>query len=553
MTGRLARSVWLAVRADLPSGRTQQPYPLPEGEEISMPDRTLFEWFAGTAGEHPEATALEVDEVAVSYRGLLDATGRLAAELTRRHGGRPARVGLAAYRSPLAYAGYLAAQRLGAAVVPLNPAFPASRNAAIARAAGLDVVLADETGAAVADTIDGPWTEIRLPGWDLGSTVDTEPSGDGDTEAAGPDGLAYILFTSGSTGSPKGVPIKHRHVSGYLRYCIDRYGVGPGCRLSQTFDLTFDPSVFDLFVAWGSGATLVVPRKDEVHDPVRFVAGRGITHWFSVPSVVSLARRLRRLPAGSMPNLRLSLFAGEQLTVEQATAWQRAAPGTVIENIYGPTELTITCTGYRLPGEPAEWPATANRTVPIGPAYPHLEHAVLDEDGHPTDDGELCLRGSQRFDGYLDPVHNATRFVSYDPASGGPAAVYTGDGPLTPAHWYRTGDRVRYAADRTLVHLGRLDSQVKINGYRVELGEVEAVLRAHPAVHDVVVLASQASGDVDLRAVYTGEEAGSDELIRLAGRRLPPHMLPRRFTRVAELPLNPNGKIDRRRLEETLC
>src|SRR5439155_26175421 len=118
------------------------------------------------------------------------------------------------------------------------------------------------------------------------------------------DDVAYLLFTSGSTGTPKGVPIRHRNVAGYVAHGVERYAVGPGCRLSQTFDLTFDPSVFDLFVSWGSGATLVVPAEAEVLTPARFVTGRRITHWYSVPSVVSLARRLRGLRPGAMPDLR---------------------------------------------------------------------------------------------------------------------------------------------------------------------------------------------------------------------------------------------------------
>lgn len=122
----------------------------------------------------------------------------------------------------------------------------------------------------------------------------------------------------------------------------------PGSRVSQTFDLTFDLSVFDMFTAWGGGATLVVPSREDLLAPVRFVAEKRLTHWFSVPSMVSYAQRLRSLRPGSMPTLRWSLFCGEPLTTHQATAWQRAAPGGVVENLYGPTELTISCAEYRL-------------------------------------------------------------------------------------------------------------------------------------------------------------------------------------------------------------
>ncbi|RBJ01602.1 D-alanine--poly(phosphoribitol) ligase, partial [Micromonospora provocatoris] len=344
------------------------------------------------------------------------------------------------------------------------------------------------------------------------------------------DDVAYLLFTSGSTGRPKGVPIRHRNVDAFLAYCRDRYPVGPGDRLSQTFDLTFDPSVFDMFVAWGGGATLVVPQPDEVLTPVRFVNERRITHWFSVPSVVSLARRMRMLSPGAMPGLRHSLFAGEALTLEQARAWAAAAPGSVVENLYGPTELTVTCTGHRLPADPAAWPVTSNGTVPIGDAHPGLDAILRAEDGTVGgDDGELCVHGPQRFDGYLDPADDEGRFVTD-----------------AGRRYYRTGDRVR-REHGTLVHHGRLDDQVKVRGYRIELGEIEMVLRGHPGVQDAVVLAFGAGDDVSLRAVYTGADGITGELTRRCAERLPGYMVPARIHHVAALPTNANGKTDRRR------
>ncbi|WP_369799244.1 AMP-binding protein [Micromonospora sp. M42] len=243
----------------------------------------------------------------------------------------------------------------------------------------------DDAGAATAAQVAGDAVTVRLDG---------APGVPPPAAPVAPDEVAYLLFTSGSTGRPKGVPIRHRNVDAFLTCCRDRYPVGPGDRLSQTFDLTFDPSVFDMFVAWGGGATLVVPQPDEVLTPVRFVNERRITHWFSVPSVVSLARRMRMLSPGAMPGLRHSLFAGEALTLEQARAWAAAAPGSVVENLYGPTELTVTCTGHRLPADPADWPATSNGTVPIGDAHPGLDAILRGEDGTVGgDDGSCACTG----------------------------------------------------------------------------------------------------------------------------------------------------------------
>ncbi|HET6500051.1 MAG TPA: AMP-binding protein, partial [Amycolatopsis sp.] len=361
--------------------------------------------------------------------------------------------------------------------------------------------------------------------------------------------IAYILFTSGSTGAPKGVRIEHRNVNAYLEHVIPRYEAGPGARFSQFFDLTFDPSVYDMFTAWGSGATLVVPTRNDLLSPVRFVNSRRVTHWNSVPSVISFALRLRKLDPASMPTLRWSLFCGEPLTLQQAAAWQAAAPEAVLENIYGPTEMTVTCVEHRLPRERRDWARPANGTVPIGTVYSGLEAVVLDERGRPAAEGELCLRGPQRFPGYLDPADNTGRFVTFD---GELASEHDGSATLTDGHWYRTGDRVG-RHDGALVHLGRLDHQVKIRGYRVELGEIEAVLREQPGVADAVVLTfTGEKGEVELLAAYTGDRQDEDDLLAALSRALPGYMVPRTLTAFEAFPLNQNGKIDRRALSSAL-
>jgi amino acid adenylation domain-containing protein len=463
---------------------------------------SMYEWFAASAGRHPNATALEVEDQRLTYAELEDMSGRIAATL-----GSARKVGLPAVRSVHAYAGYLAVQRIGGTAVPLNPAFPAARNETIAKAAGLDAVL----------------TEDRAP------RAETAPVRTPDEED-----VCYILFTSGSTGTPKGVPIQHRNVDAYLRHVIPRYEIGVGDRLSQTFDLTFDLSVFDLFAAWGAGATLVVPHRNDLMAPARFVVERRITHWFSVPSVVSFAMRLRGLRPNCMPDLRWSLFCGEPLTEAHAAAWQAAAPGSVLENLYGPTELTLSCSQFRYTE-----PLGTGESVPIGELYPGLEAIVIDETGLPAQTGELCVRGPQRFSGYLDPSDNAGRFMRF---AGGRAEVVD---TAEPEHWYRTGDRVR-AGEHGLVHLGRLDHQVKVRGYRVELGEVEAELRRQPGVRDAVVMAVPGRlGETKLAAACTGEPG---EALAALRSRLPEYMVPETLTVLDALPLNANGKIDRRAL-----
>ncbi|GAB2698278.1 amino acid adenylation domain-containing protein [Kitasatospora kifunensis] len=508
----------------------------------SVPASTLYEWFAHTVASRPQSPALELGDDSYSYRELSRYADRVAGRILTVHGSAPARVALLASRSLVAYAGYLAAQRLGAAVTPLNPEHPAVRNRAVCALAGAQVLITDQAGSTRWELADGDQGPTLLALTEEELTSEAAPGVELPPYRTTGDDLAYVLFTSGSTGRPKGVPIRHRNIAPYIAHNIARFEVGPGDRTSQTFDLTFDPSLFDLFVTWGAGATLVVPQRADLLTPVTYLVERGITHWFSVPSLVSVSAALGNLPTGLVHSLRYSIFAGEQLTYRQAEAWRAVAPGSVIANTYGPTELTVTVTEYRLPAERERWPQTSNDSVPIGPVHDHLDHLVLDEQGREAAEGELCVRGSQRFDGYLDPGDNRGRFLDRGAADGPEAA--RDEQRIAAELYYRTGDRVRWEHG-TLVHLGRLDNQVKVRGYRVELGEIETALRRYPAVAEAVVLAVPGAGGPELVACHTGEplpRAGVKAWLR---QRLPAHMVPRRFVHLAELPLNANGKIDR--------
>lgn len=512
-----------------------------------MTTLNLYDRFRDAVARNGEAIALEVGDLAVSYRQLQIAAERLAGRIQIAVGRPPTRVGLLTSRTLASYAGYLGTLSLGAAVVPLNPAAPADRNLSMIGSAQLDAVLIDESsGEHVAEIMArSVATVVDVSGGRAQLLLDDHAETEQVTgKPAAADDIAYIVFTSGSTGTPKGVPVAHHNVTSYIDHVIQRYQFGPGARASQTFEISFDGSVIELFAAWCSGTTICVPGKSEVLTPVRYVNARRLTHWMSVPSVISFAHRLRALAPGSMPTLRWSLFGGEPLTIEQAKAWAAAAPHTNVENTYGPTELTCTCTGYTVPADRTRWPVTSNGSLPIGEIFPHLEHVLLDEDGKPGEDGELCVRGSQRFPGYLDAQHDIGRFMSL---RDGVMEPYDGSTPLTAAHWYRTGDRIR-RENGELVHVGRIDDQIKIRGYRVELGEIELLLRRHPSVEEAVVVAVPAvDGEPDLHAVYTGLDVPAEELTALVGA-LPAYMRPRAFHRRAGLPLNQNGKIDRRRL-----
>ncbi|MFC0108117.1 AMP-binding protein [Kibdelosporangium aridum] len=495
-------------------------------------NKTLYQWFADTADRLPHEPALEVRGAAVTYQELRDLAEALAERIVREHGEVPGRVALQASRSLVAFVGYLAVQRLGAAVVPLNPSHPTERNQTVFRMTSPDVLLADTARL----RLQVESTVISVSDEDLAS----KPVGDLPPYRPVVEDLAYILFTSGSTGVPKGVPIRHFQVSPYLARHIERYQVGSGCRMSHTFDLTFDPSLWDLFVTWGGGGTLVVPQKVDLLSPVDYIVNEQITHWYSVPSVLSISRTLgNNVPEGAVTSLRYSIFVGEPLTYRHCAAWRKLAPGTVIENVYGPTEVSVTCTAYALPADPAQWPETSNDTMPIGAVDESLDYLL-------TDDGELCLRGQQRFDGYVDPAENIGRFLTVDDTG---VQIYDGTGELTDKHYYRTGDRISIENGHW-VHRGRLDNQVKVRGHRVELGEVEAVMLRHDGVREAIVVAVRESDELELVAVHTGQPLDAAEFMLWLRKRIPLHMVPRRFLRLEALPLNANGKADRRAIAE---
>lgn len=484
---------------------------------------------------HPDCVALEQNGAGISYSELARQVGAVA----RRLAGAGERVGVCVGKTlegPVAYMGTLAS---GRSVVPISPDAPASRIALMIRAAGLRTILADST---MNDYMAGIWAAegiavVRLP-CEAG-TVTSKALNSGENPEA------YVLFTSGSTGVPKGVCISRNALSVYVDHAAARSGMGPGCRLTNNFDLVFDPSVFDMVACLSSGATLVIPQDHENANPVRYVGGRGITHWYSVPSVITVARQAGVLAARSMPSLVRSSFIGEPLTIDQAEAWAHAAPNSLISNVYGPTELTVSCIEYEMPFEAGDWPATKNGTVPIGVPYPHLEWCLIDEGAVAQADGELCMRGPQRLTSYLNTADNAGRFVTIEQ---GQAIDYDGSAELAPLHWYRTGDRIRIE-DGLMVHLGRLDRQVKVRGFRIEPAEVEHHMRALAGVIDAAAVIKEGRFGMSIDMHYCGEYHNPKSLRAILSSALPAYMIPERFVHVDALPLNDRGKIDYHRLD----
>jgi non-ribosomal peptide synthetase component F len=283
-------------------------------------------------------------------------------------------------------------------------------------------------------------------------------------------------------------------------------------------------------VCWATGATLVVPTRDDLLRPGQYIRSQRITQWFAVPSLAVLMHRQRGLKEGAFPALRCSAFCGEPLAEHVARSWAAAGLESRVLNLYGPTEATIAITAYELPGGEA---LDHHGVLSIGRPFPHAAIAVVDAEGREATEGELLLGGPQVAMGYWnDPKRTAASFVRYE-----------GRGP-----WYRTGDRVRQAADGNLLFLGRMDHQVKMRGYRIELEEVDQALRttsgsafAHTIAHPVVDgVATGLVAFLPAPAPVTVEELRA----RLSAV-LPEHMVPTRFLFIDTLPTNTSGKVDR--------
>ncbi|CAL9523271.1 D-alanine--D-alanyl carrier protein ligase [Actinosynnema sp. ALI-1.44] len=436
----------------------------------------------------PEAPAVVCAEGAVSYREL-DARANRLAHLLLAKGARPERVvAIALPRSVDNVVARLAVLKTGAAYLPVDPAYPAER---------IDFMLADAEPLLV---LDGPLDTDGQPDTDPGVPIH-------------PDSPAYVIYTSGSTGRPKGVVVAHRGLPAFALAEIEHFDVRPGDRVLQFSSPSFDASVLELCMALPAGAALVVPPPGPLlgEQLADVIDGFGVTHALIPP--VALAT----VPDRPLPTFRCLVVGGDACAPDLVARW---APGRTMVNAYGPTESTVV-TSWSGPLEPGGAP-------PIGRPIPGTEVRVLDDELRPADEGELYVTGVGLARGYLRrPGLTAARFVA-DPF--GPPG----------SRMYRTGDVVRRAPDGELAFVGRADHQVKIRGFRVEPGEVEALLREHPAVRQAVVVARDEPKR--LVAYVVGEVEGLREYLAAT---LPDYLVPSAFVALDSFPLSPNGKLDR--------
>lgn len=514
---------------------------------------SLIAGFLQSCARFPDRPAIDVGGNPTSYAALKARAATLCAALQAKDS-QPATplTAVFAQRTETAFAGILAALLRGHGYVPLNPTFPPERTATMLERSQATAVVVDRNGAeklkAVLGSISRELTvlmpeEDDIDSWqaDFGQhtflgSQQLAPEDSFTPIDCDANDIAYLMFTSGSTGVPKGVMVSHANAKHFLSTVVQRYSLTENDRLSHMFDLVFDLSVFDLFAAWECGACVCSPSAEQLLTPAGYINDAKLTLWFSVPSLALFMRRLGILEEGVFPDLRWSLFCGEALTVEAASAWAKAAVNSTVENLYGPTELTLSCTLHRWDEEQSPQQGEQG-VVPIGEPFPGMTALVVDEQLQqvsPGQDGELLMSGPQVALGYWkDTVATENAFL-----------VPPGKNEI----FYRTGDRVRRPVEgQSMNYLGRIDHQIKIRGNRVELGEVEAVLRELSGVGSVAVIGwpVTASGADSLIAFLETAETDVKALRREVATRLPDYMRPKQIRLVNQMPLNANGKIDR--------
>ncbi|MFJ6438361.1 amino acid adenylation domain-containing protein [Streptomyces sp. NPDC091416] len=511
--------------------------------EADLPhDVCLHRAFEARAAANPDAVAVVHGEERWSYARVDTEADRLAHHLRAQGVGPDDRVGLCLDRSPELLVALLGVLKAGGAYVPIDPAYPARRIATMVEGTSCAVMISRS------DLAGG------LPG--AGSTGDTplillDRDGDVPTAAdagapvtpCGPEHLCYIIHSSGSTGTPKPIALRHRGVMNNLADLNTRFGVGPGDAVLALSSPSFDMSVYEFLGLTLAGGTVVIPEASRVHDPmhwIELIRTHGITIWNSAPALLGLlADAMEQTGAAPFPGLRLALLGGDWVPVPLPERVRRFAPSLRFVVMGGATEASIHSTLFEVEEAAPGW-----TSIPYGRPMANQRAYILDAGLRPVPPGvpgELYLAGTGLARGYLGPPERtAERFIEWS------------YGEIRDERLYRTGDLARFRDDGLIELLGRIDFQVKVNGLRVEVGEIEAVLRSAPGVRQTAVAArgGRLVGYVVPLDPKTPAGPWTAELHARTAERLPAYMVPGTIMVMESLPLSPNGKLDRAGLPE---
>lgn len=510
----------------------------------------LFERMRGYDNE----PALEVDGRIISYRELLEKAMLVAGGLIE-NGATNETIGLVGQRKASSYIGLLGVIFAGCSYTPINPKYNDTRIKSMLVGSKIRYLVGDPTDMSQLDPLllESIKAQIVPEGRGQGSSslnlideqiLDSYKTLPSPISVSGED-LAYVNYTSGSTGLPKGVMISHNNLQAFLRNMLTIYELNPGFRASQIFDLSFDPSVSDIFFTWIAGGTLCVVPEREMLIPTDFIIREKITFWNSVPSIANFMLKTGNLKPGSFPTLTHSMFCGEQFPVDIAKAWRLAAPNSSIENLYGPTEATIYISRYSY-SKSDENQSFKNNIVPIGRPFDGHEVALIDDKAERTsgvDKGEIVFCGPQLAKGYLnDADKTGDSFVSFD---------WDTQGRI----WYKTGDLGFFNSNNDLECTGRIDNQIKISGRRIEIGEIESALSNFDKTKGAVVVPLRDAAEVvsGCAAFVLAELSREDvsQIRQQSAKFLDSIFFPKKIFFIEDFPRSQSGKIDRKTLEKS--
>ncbi|HSE37929.1 MAG TPA: amino acid adenylation domain-containing protein, partial [Blastocatellia bacterium] len=491
----------------------------------------------------PDRIAVVADDQCLTYRELNEQANRLAHLLLDQSVGADVVVALLAPRDATLLTAILAILKAGGAYLPLDPNHPPRRQAQVLEQSKATLTLATaEFAPALAQAITYLTDPSRVL---LIEDLLEQPSATVNLPARNtPSDLAYVVYTSGSTGMPKGVMIEHRGMLNHLCAKVIDLKLTEADVVAQNASQCFDISVWQYLAALLIGARVEVFKDEVAHDPSRLLAAveeRGVSVLETVPSLLRamLDELDQREIVPSFAALRCVVSNAEALPYELCSRWYALYPHIVMLNTWGATECSDDVTHLHIqPGE-----GTELAYMPLGFRLPNIRLYIVDEQMRPVPIGvvgELCIAGISVGRGYLNDEERTRRAFIEDPFR-----------DERGCRLYRTGDLGRYLEDGNIEFVGRIDDQVKIRGYRVELGEIEASLREHRKVHEIVVIAREEAGQRRLVAYVVGRENDvptTDELRSYAQERLPEYMVPSAFVLLTELPLTANGKVDRRAL-----
>ena len=509
----------------------------------------LSDYLEASAARFPEClAAIDPDGTALTHLELDEQANRIAGFLVEQGVRAGDRVGLVLPKSTSALTAVFGIMKTGAAYVPVDWTGPAERIRTILKDCQVRALFLDSSRPELADIAETViWlgrdknansTQATLS-WDV--ALEHAPVAI-DTGAQQPDDLAYILYTSGSTGIPKGVMLTHRNAMSYVDWCSEVFVPSESDRFSSHAPFHFDLSILDIYVPIKHGASVhLIP--DELgktpKDLARFIATRQLTVWYSTPAILSLLAEFGDLGRQDYSQLRLVLFAGEVFPVKQLRRLAARWPHPVYYNLYGPTETNV-CTFARIP---TPVPEERTEPYPIGWPCSHCASLLVDSNGEPVTSGEeglLYISGPSVFSGYWNRPKEST------------AAFLERNG----TRWYNTGDVVKQDGDDGFLYVGRRDRMVKRRGYRIELDEIESCLYQHPAIKGAAVVSvPSAESGVRIVSYLAAAENSCPSIVEMksfCNDHLPSYMNPDVFVFVDSLPRTSTNKVDYQSLIRSL-